>query len=86
VTGEQFWMIVNKDLEEEVFDYGILRDKRRPGWIYYDRKEAEDELLKLKMKQPEGEFYLLEAVAEAKLTEDKKGVIWINPIEASFCK
>lgn len=67
--AEKFWMIVNITqvwyLPCNMDDDFELPDRcKKPRYCYTIRKKAEQELFRLRTKQPYDEFVLLEAVGE----------------------
>lgn len=65
----KIWMIVNFDPERDCdsqWTCGNIPPSRRPGFVHLDKAAAEKELLRLKQRNPNGSFFLLEAVAFAR--------------------
>lgn len=63
----KFWMIANvDDLRYIDCDGGMICGPGAPEYVFFSKGKAEDKLLRLKIEDPDGKFYLLEAVAEAK--------------------
>lgn len=61
----KFWMIVNIVSREnaEFYHCEAERVHRPPTMMYPYKEDAEEELLRLSKKHPDGEFYLLESAA-----------------------
>jgi len=73
----KFWMVINvierSDVAEFLCDEQIPKSSA-PTYMHAVRENAEIELLRLSVKFPAGEFYLLEAVASVSraMNEDQQ--------------
>lgn len=76
---DKFWMIAEVSQSETCFVGEVLPRHRAPRVMQCGKDIAETELLRLKEKDPHGEFVLLEAVATAE--EIPRGVFAVTPIE-----
>lgn len=68
------WVIARVDNNKYFCNIDIISER------LFNRKEAEDRLMKAKIEDPESVVYLFEAVAEAKNQGVPKGLIWVDPL------
>lgn len=64
---KKYWLIASIDTTSCACYLGMtLPDYRRPSYIHYYKREAEEELLRLQKRYPEQEFVLFESIAYCK--------------------
>lgn len=83
--GAVFWMIVNA--AELIDGAGLwkqtLPEERAPRCVYLSRETACRDLVRLKGRVPEGEFFLLETVAEVVPLGVHRGVYGVKALRTA---
>lgn len=75
----KYWVIINMTC---IIDIGSdhLATKYRPKFVHEDKKSAENEILRLQQKYPNGKFFLFESVAMTESVRGMKNIFRIEPL------